>query len=91
MVDRLRTRTLDDAVESASVRDVDLLQVRLLRDELSAPGREIVDDDSVYAISEKSIDDMRANEPGSASNDGRSRRHPSFRVRRAALPENQAI
>jgi hypothetical protein len=34
---------------------------------------------------------MRADEPGSASDNGRSRRHPSFRVRRAALPENQGI
>ena len=51
---------------AVGVGDVRLLERRVLRNVLAAPGRQVVDDQHVVAPGEEGIRHVRAHEPGSS-------------------------
>ena len=58
--------TVHHRVESRSICDVDGLEVRLRRDTLRPPSREVVEDHDAGTVCDQSVHQMGADEPGAA-------------------------
>ena len=69
MADVLGREVGEGFLDAIGVGDVELCELRLLRDVVARPGREVVDDEHLVASLDEGVGHVRADEPGSAGHD----------------------